>query len=78
MVMGDVPPAYIDILSATNIKEVIESYISIMDDWIYNVMEGNSLEESYPVDVPPTKEYAIMLINRLNIIENEILPDFVV
>lgn len=75
IVVGDIPPAYIDIESARNPKEVVECYISIMSDWVECVQNGDSVEDCYPVEVPATKEYADMLSNRLKIIEEEIKTD---
>lgn len=75
VVVGDVPPAYIDIESAVNIEQVVAAYIDIMMDWVECVEAGSSVEEVYPVAVPPTLEYANMLRTRLELISNRILPE---
>lgn len=76
IVDGDIPPAYIDIESAENPKEVLESYVAVMSEWAENILEGRTVEESYPVEVPPTIEYATMLKNRLDIIDSFIEEEF--
>ncbi|MES2446893.1 MAG: DUF4826 family protein [Bacteroidota bacterium] len=68
--VGDLPTAYIDVESAKNTKDVLECYVFIMSDWAENLLAGNSLEESYPVEAPPTKKYGEMLKGRLDIIKD--------
>lgn len=76
VVEGDIPPAYIDVESASSPKEVLESYVLIMSEWTNSILEGGTVEESYPVEVPPTMEYATMLKNRLDIIKSFIEEEF--
>lgn len=73
IIIGDIPSAYIDIESATNIKEVLECYIFIMTEWIEAVQKNKAVEECYPVEVSPTQENAIMLEKRLKFIEEKML-----
>lgn len=61
IVVGDLPPAYIDIESAKNVKEVVHTYIEIMNDWVQCVFKGGKIEDFYPINVPPTREFAEML-----------------
>ncbi len=72
MVVGDIPPAYIDIESAKDPLEVLECYVGIMSDWVECVELGNSIEDCYPIEVPETKEYASMLKARLKFISEEL------
>lgn len=72
IVVGDIPPAYIDIIGANQPNEVIESYVDIMTDWLDTVYQGKSVVECYPVEVPATKEYAKMLEIRLKDIAEEL------
>ncbi len=73
VVVGDLPPAYIDIESAGNLTEAIQVYTEIMDDWVQHVKKGESIADCYPINVPPEKEYAEMLATRLNLIREHIL-----
>ncbi|MDR6969261.1 hypothetical protein J2X31_003288 [Flavobacterium arsenatis] len=75
LIVGDIPPAYIDIESAVDIKEALEGYIFIMKDWVQAVYKNESIEDYYPIEVPPTYEYAEMLEKRLMFIEEKMLPD---
>ena len=76
IVVGDIPPAYIDIESAQTIEEVLKSYILIMRDWTHAVLNKLSLTESFPVAVDPSEKMANMLNRRLDLLESEILPLF--
>jgi len=75
IIVGDIPPAYIDVVSAPNVKDAIISYCEIMEDWIDVVNKGNSVEECFPISVDPTKEHADMLKTRITLIKNELLPN---
>lgn len=76
IIVGDLPSAYIDILSASNGACAIEAYTNIMEDWYDNVLQGKSVENCYPIGVPPTKEYGQMLQSRVEFIRDEILTMF--
>jgi len=72
IIVGDIPPAYIDIESATSPNEVVASYIEIMCDWVACVERGESTDDCYPVEVPPTEKYAKMLKKRLELLSEEL------
>ena len=44
-----------------------------MEDWTFNVLKGNSLDESFPVAAEATHENAKMLSQRIAFIRTEIL-----
>lgn len=73
VIVGDLPPAYIDTESATNETEAIQVYTEIMDDWVQCVKNGQSTEDCYPINVPPENKYAEMLDTRLQLIRKYIL-----
>lgn len=73
VIVGDLPPAYIDIQSATNETEAIQVYTEIMDDWVQCVKNRQSTEDCYPINVPPENKYAEMLDTRLQLIRKYIL-----
>ena len=73
IVVGDLPTVYIDIESATNVKEVLESYIFLMQDWIDQVNNGKSIDNCYPIEVKPTKKMAKMLEGRIKIIKDDFI-----
>lgn len=76
VVVGDIPPAYIDVESAHNPKDALESYVLIMQDWVDTVLQGKSVEDCYPVEVPAKKQYADMLSQRLTVLKDMILSEF--
>lgn len=73
VVNGDLPTVYIDIESAKTKIQVIQCYVDLMEDWISCIYRGGSIEDCYPIGVPPTFEYAQMLNTRIKIIKEEIL-----
>ena len=72
---GDLPPAYIDIESASFPLEVLSAYIEIMQDWVDTVKADGNVEECYPVEVEANLDHAEMLDYRLKLLreylENE-------
>ena len=76
VITGDLPPAYIDIDSALNGTCAIKAYTDIMEDWVDCVFKKKNVAECYPINVPPTKEYAKMLKTRIDFIRKEILSLF--
>lgn len=74
VIAGDIPPAYIDIISAPTPFDALNSYINIMQEWVDNVNDGNSVEDCFPVNVPPERKYAEMLAVRLKLLKEDYLP----
>ena len=77
IIVGDVPPAYIDIVSAKNELEALEVYVDLMEEWIDNAKRGKSVKDCFPINVEPSKKYANMLFNRIKIIKNDFIPEFI-
>lgn len=63
---GDLPPAYIDIESASYPLEVLSAYTEIMQDWVDTVRNNGNVEECYPIEVEANLKHADMLEYRLN------------
>lgn len=76
VVAGDLPPAYFVADRATNPKEALEVYCELMDEWVEAVTKGTSLDDVYPVNVPPTPEYAKMLSSRIEFVRENIIPEY--
>ncbi len=83
VVVGDLPPAYLDVASCPNGAIALESYVYAMQEWVDHVYAKQSLEDVIPVyrrhslvRVKPTAEYAKQLANRLDFIRTKILPDY--
>ena len=75
IVVGDIPPAYIDIESANNELKVLEIYVNLMEEWIGNVKQGKSVKNCFPVTVDPTIKYANMLSSRVKIIKSDFISE---
>jgi hypothetical protein len=74
IIVGDLPSAYLDANVETG-KEALETYCDLMQEWADNVLQGCSLEESYPVEAEPTKENAGLLKTRIAFIKRELLME---
>jgi hypothetical protein len=72
IIVGDLPSVYLDASVETG-KEALEAYCELMSEWVNNVLKGQSLEESYPVDAQPTEESAELLKKRIAFIKRELL-----
>lgn len=74
IVIGDLPSVYLDASVETG-KEALETYCELMSEWVDNVLKGQSLEESYPVEAEPTEENAELLKKRIAFIRRELLME---
>jgi hypothetical protein len=74
IITGDLPSAYIDIISAKNGAMALKIYTELMQEWVDCVSNNKSIENCYPINVPPEKKFANMLQIRINLINEEILP----
>ncbi len=83
VIVGDLPPAYLDVVTCPNGAAAIEGYVGAMQEWVDHVKAGKSVEGLIPVlrrnsllPVPPTLEFAETLETRLNFIKRHLLPYF--
>ena len=76
VIVGDLPPAYIDVEDNPNGACAINGYVMEMEKWVHNVLRGEPVDKLIPVNAPPIKKYAKMLRSRLNIIKKDILSKF--
>ena len=77
VVVGDLPSAYVIVEPGDDGITALERYCELMEDWAFNVLKGNSLDESFPVEAEATHEHAEMLRQRIVFLRTEILesPD---
>ncbi len=75
VVVGDLPPAYLDTSSLATPEEALEAYIALMGDWVSAVGKGGDIDEHIPVyyrcsfvPTPPVQSYAQSLEKRLRIL----------
>jgi len=75
LVVGDLPTAYFVTENVTTVRDALDCYCSIMDDWVAAVLDGRDLEEVYPVDADPTEANARQLESRLQFLRHEIIGE---
>jgi hypothetical protein len=80
VIVGDLPPAYLDLVTCPNGAAAVEGYVGAMQEWVDCVLARQSLEGLIPVyrrgslvEVPPTLEFARALGDRLAVIRDVIL-----
>ncbi len=77
VIVGDLPPAYIVTEQTPNPACALKAYIVLMRQWVEAIMKGESVKDLIPVNVEPDVTWAAELQGRLNLLEAELLPDYV-
>lgn len=77
IVVGDLPPIYLDTYDIKTTKDVIETYIDLVEDWIVHARSGQSLNECFPFEASNSKESVTMLEHRVQLLRNNILPKII-
>jgi hypothetical protein len=76
VIVGDLPPAYLDIEYCPGVKDAVDGYVVEMQEWVDRVLSGRPLDESViPVNVPVERRWAEALQTRLDLIREMILND---
>ncbi len=75
IIVGDLPPAYIDTQYALSPTQALVRYVTLMEDWIEHVKKGKPVDECFPVHVEPIEKYADMLIQRTEKIKDYFIPE---
>jgi len=75
VIVGDIPPMYLDIYGPKTTKEVLEDYIHLAQDWINHVKEGKSIKSCYPFKAEPTMEMAALLEKRTSFMKNTLISN---
>jgi hypothetical protein len=73
VVVGDLPSAYVIVEPDDDGISALDRYCELMEDWVFNVVKGKSLEDSFPVDAEATQENAEMLRQRILFLRKEII-----
>jgi len=74
VVVGDLPSAYLVTDDAPDAHGALEGYIYEMRRWVSAARLGESVHELIPVNVPGTPEWAEELDQRLQFLEEHIVP----
>lgn len=75
VIVGDFPSMYLDTYNVHSTKEVLETYIELVNEWITTVESKQSLDECYPLNSLQTDESLEMLKKRIGLLENQILSN---
>ncbi|MGF1449021.1 MAG: hypothetical protein ACFB20_06350 [Opitutales bacterium] len=74
-VVGDLPSAYFVLDDVPTPVEALDTYCTLMEDWVEAVRSGGDLSEVFPVDAAPTPDNAESLLRRMDFIREEIMPE---
>ena len=77
VIVGDLPFAYLVTEQTPNPACALKAYIVLMRQWVEAVMRGESVEDLIPVNVEPDVTWAAELQGRLDLLEAELLPDYI-
>ena len=77
VVVGDLPPAYLDVPSVPTAREALEAYTALLEEWVEAVRAGEPSDELMPiyhryslVPVPPTLRFAEMVASRARFLQD--------
>jgi hypothetical protein len=77
VVVGDLPPAYLDVPSVPAYREALEAYIALLEEWVEAVRSGEPIDELMPLyhryslaPVPPTLRFAEMIALRIRFLQD--------
>jgi hypothetical protein len=77
VVVGDLPPAYLDVPSVPAYREVLEAYIALLEEWVEAVRSGEPIDELMPIYhrhslalVAPTLRFAEMIELRVQFLQD--------
>ncbi len=74
IVVGDLPPAYVDTEGASTPNAALDVYCNLMEDWCEAVRTKGDLEQVFPVEADPTEENASELEERIEYLRTEVIP----
>ena len=83
VIVGDIPPAFIDIAHCKNGAQALLSYCYNMAEWVYAVDDNKSVDKLIPVvyhgtfrPVDPAEVFASFLWDRIDMIRNSVMSEF--
>ncbi|HEY4194558.1 MAG TPA: hypothetical protein VGM63_03425 [Mucilaginibacter sp.] len=75
LIVGDIPPMYLDIFGPKTTKEAVEDYIRLAADWIIKVNSRESVDRCYPFDASPTLESAELFAKKVLFMKRTLLDN---
>lgn len=73
-VVGDIPRMNFETEDAPTPAIALDLYCAIAQDWADRVLKGENLSESYPIEAPPTRGNAELLLSRIEFIREKLIP----
>lgn len=74
VVVGDLPSMHFETDDTPTPALALRLYCAIAQDWADNVLAGDDLSDSYPIEIAPTAEHAEMLLGRIDFIRRKLMP----
>ncbi|MFA5192329.1 MAG: hypothetical protein WC740_16605 [Verrucomicrobiia bacterium] len=75
VIVGDLPSAYLVVVDGPkDAPAALRVYCELMEDWANAILNGQPLDDHFPVEAKPTPNNATSLLNRLDFIKSELLP----
>jgi hypothetical protein len=75
VVVGDIPPMYLDTFGPRTTAEVVEDYVRLAEDWIGQVKTGGSLDKCYPFKANATVQMAELLERKISFMKNTLVAN---
>jgi hypothetical protein len=75
VIVGDLPSMYLDTFNVKSLKEVLETYAELAEDWADNILKNKSVKNCFPFDEKPNLELANQLKSRVNFITNTLIKN---
>ncbi len=73
IVVGDLPSAYFVTEGVETVDEAIDTYCSLMEDWVLSVEQDDMETRVFPVDASRTRANAEMLKTRIAFLRDNFL-----
>ena len=75
VIVGDLPSMYLDSHNVKSLKDSLEVYVELAEEWVENVIAKKSVKECFPFHKKPSMKLAKFLNNRIGFISTEILEN---
>ncbi len=75
VIVGDLPKMYLDTFGPRSVKEVLEDYSDLANEWAENVLQKKSLSNCFPFNEAPSAKLAKMLKSRVGFIRTNLLTN---
>ncbi len=75
MIVGDIPPMYLDIFGSKSIREVLNVYVELAKEWTEHIKAGKSTNECYPFNAEPTDEIVKLLGKKIDFLKDVVIEN---